>query len=357
MARKTLREPRIDTELAYAYAKTDRLHDMEDFLSMTNVADILEVGEKCFEDELYQAAKLLFQSISNWARLATTLIYLGENQTAVESARKAGNTQVWKQVHQACLEKGEFRLAQICGLNIVVHAEELPALVQLYERRGHFEEVLSLLEAALSLERAHMGIFTELAVLYSKYKPEKMMEHLKLFVSRINIPKVIKATERAHLWPELVFLYIKYDEFDNAALAMIERSADAWEHNQFKDVIVRVANIEIYYKSLTFYLQEQPTLLTDLLTVLIPRIDHSRVVRMFRQIDHVPLIRAYLIAVQHVCYILLLNVSYADSRCSSTSRLSTTRTMTSSSKRRTTRRSATQSTASTTSTTLSWLSG
>lgn len=93
MARKSLREPKIDTELAYAYAKTDRLHDMEEFLGMTNVADVLEVGEKCFEDELYQAAKLLFTSISNWARLATTLIYLGENQAAVESARKAGNTQ------------------------------------------------------------------------------------------------------------------------------------------------------------------------------------------------------------------------------------------------------------------------
>lgn len=110
MARKHLREPQIDTELAYAYAKTDRLHDMEDFLGMTNVADILVVGEKCFEDELYQAAKLLFTSISNWARLATTLIYLGENQAAVESARKAGNTQVWKQVHAACIEKSEFRL-------------------------------------------------------------------------------------------------------------------------------------------------------------------------------------------------------------------------------------------------------
>jgi len=34
---------------------------------------------------------------------------------------------------------------------------------------------------------------------------------------------------------------------DNAALAMIERSADAWEHNQFKDVIIRAANIEMYY--------------------------------------------------------------------------------------------------------------
>jgi clathrin heavy chain len=55
-----------------------------------------------------------------------------------------------------------------------------------------------------------------------------------------------------------------------------------------------------YYKALSFYLQEQPTLLTDLLSVLIPRIDHSRVVRMFRQVDHIPLIRSYLIAVQHV---------------------------------------------------------
>jgi clathrin heavy chain len=311
MARKTLREPKIDTELAYAYAKTDRLHDMEDFLSMTNVADILEVGEKCFEDELYQAAKLLFSSISNWARLATTLIYLGENQAAVESARKAGNTQVWKQVHAACMEKGEFRLAQICGLNIVVHAEELPALLALYERKGHFAEVVGLLEAALSLERAHMGIFTELSILYSKYRPEKLMEHLKLFVARINIPKVIKAAEKAHLWPELVFLYIKYDEFDNAALAMIERSADAWEHGQFKDVVVRVANVEIYYKAVTFYLQEQPTLLTDLLTVLIPRIDHARVVRTFRQIDHVPLIRPYLIAVQHL-NIEAVNDAYND---------------------------------------------
>ena len=89
------------------------------------------------------------------------------------------------------------------------------------------------------------------------------MEHLKLFVSRINIPKVIRAAEKAHLWPELVFLYVKYDEFvrlarqldtsipdrspqDNAALAMIERSADAWDHNQFKEVIVRVANVEMW---------------------------------------------------------------------------------------------------------------
>lgn len=47
--------------------------------------------------------------------------------------------------------------AQICGLNIIVHAEELPAIVQGYERRGHFDEILQLLEAGLSLERAHVS--------------------------------------------------------------------------------------------------------------------------------------------------------------------------------------------------------
>lgn len=93
MARKTLREPKIDTELVVAYAKTDRLSDMEEFLGMTNVADLLTAGEKVFEQSLYEAARLLFSSISNWARLATTLIYLGENQAAVDAARKAGNTQ------------------------------------------------------------------------------------------------------------------------------------------------------------------------------------------------------------------------------------------------------------------------
>lgn len=47
----------------------------------------------------------------------------------------------------------------------------------MYERRGHFEEIINLLEAGLSLERAHMGIFTELSILLSKYKPAKRQCH------------------------------------------------------------------------------------------------------------------------------------------------------------------------------------
>lgn len=42
------------------------------------------------------------------------------------------------------------------------------ALVRLYEHQGYTEELISLLEAGLGLERAHMGMFTELSVIYAK---------------------------------------------------------------------------------------------------------------------------------------------------------------------------------------------
>lgn len=300
MARKKTREPKIDTEYAYCLAKASRLSDMEEFLRMTNVADVLSVGDKCFKDGLYEAARLLFASVSNYARLATTLVYLGDYQAAIEAARKAGNTAVWKQMHAACLNQKEFKLAQIAGLAVVPHAEDLPTLIRAYEVKGYIDELLQLLESSLGLERAHMGVFTQMGVALAKYRPAKLMEHLKLYWSRCNLPQLIKVAAQAHLWRELVFLYVKYDEFDNAALTIMEHCALAWDHDQFKAVLPQVANVEIYYRALTFYLEQHPLLLNDLLTVLAKRIDHPRVVRLFKKRDHdnVPLIRSYLMSVQ-----------------------------------------------------------
>ncbi|CAI6341479.1 unnamed protein product [Periconia digitata] len=298
MARKTTREVPVDTALAFCYARTNQLPELEDFLRATNVADVEASGDKAYEEGLHEAAKIFFTSISNWAKLATTLVHLEDYQAAVECARKANSIKVWRQVNEACVEKKEFRLAQICGLNLIVHAEELADLVKQYEREGYFDELIGLLEAGLGLERAHMGMFTELGIALTKYHPERVMEHLRLFWSRLNIPKMIRACEEGHLWPELIFLYIHYDEFDNAALAMMERAADAWEHQSFKDTIIKASNVEIYYRALNFYLEEQPTLLTDLLQVLTPRIDVNRVVRMFLKSDNIPLIKPFLLSVQ-----------------------------------------------------------
>ncbi|KAK3591520.1 hypothetical protein CHS0354_031628 [Potamilus streckersoni] len=298
MARKKARETFIETELIYAYAKTNRLADLEEFISGPNHANITQVADRCFDDKMYEAAKLLYNNVSNYARLAITLVHLGEYQGAVDGARKANSTKTWKEVCFACVNNEEFRLAQMCGLHIVVHADELEELINYYQDRGYFEELIALLEAALGLERAHMGMFTELAILYSKFKPEKMREHLELFWSRVNIPKVLRAAEQAHLWPELVFLYDKYEEYDNAIITMMNHPSEAWREAQFKDIITKVANIELYYKAIQFYLDYKPLLINDLLMVLTPRLDHTRAVNYFIKVRQIPLVKSYLRAVQ-----------------------------------------------------------
>lgn len=299
MARKKARESYVETELIFALAKTNRLAELEEFINGPNNAHIQQVGDRCYDEKMYDAAKLLYNNVSNFGRLASTLVHLGEYQAAVDGARKANSTRTWKEVCFACVDGNEFRLAQMCGLHIVVHADELEELINYYQDRGYFEELITMLEAALGLERAHMGMFTELAILYSKFKPQKMREHLELFWSRVNIPKVLRAAEQAHLWAELVFLYDKYEEFDNAIITMMNHPTDAWKEGQFKDIITKVANVELYYKATQFYLEFKPLLLNDLLIVLSPRLDHSRAVNFFSKVKQLPLIKPYLRSVQN----------------------------------------------------------
>jgi len=138
----------------------------------------------------------------------------------------------------------------------------------------------------------------QLAILYSKYKPSKMREHLELFWSRVNIPKVLRAAEQAHLWAELVFLFDKYEEYDNAAVTMMSHPTEAWREAHFKEVITKVANIELYYKAIQFYLDYKPMMLNDLLLVLAPRMDHTRSVSFFAKTNNLQLVKPYLRSVQ-----------------------------------------------------------
>lgn len=91
MARKTQREVPIDTALAFCFARTNQLPELEEFLRGTNVADVEASGDKAYEEGYHEAAKIFFTSISNWAKLATTLVHLEDYQAAVECARKANS--------------------------------------------------------------------------------------------------------------------------------------------------------------------------------------------------------------------------------------------------------------------------
>ncbi|KAF5796690.1 putative tetratricopeptide-like helical domain superfamily [Helianthus annuus] len=66
----------------------------------------------------------------------------------------------------------------------------------------------------------------------------------------------------------------------------------------FKDIVVKVANAELYYKAVHFYLQEHPDLINDVLNVLALCVDHTRVVDIMRKARQLPLAKPYIVAVQ-----------------------------------------------------------
>ncbi|XP_022191703.2 clathrin heavy chain [Nilaparvata lugens] len=298
MARKKMSNSYVDDELLYIYAISKKHTEIEEFLSQSNHADLLKLGERCFNSSLFEAAKIFFSKIANFAALASTCVRLNELEEAVSNARKANILKTWKEVCFACIENGHFALAQVCGLNVVTCVDELVDVIDFYNHRGYFNELMSLLESALSLENVNMGIFTELAILYSQFATNKLREHLELFWSRMNIPKVLKAAMKAHLWSDLVFLYDKCEDYDNAISVMIDHPTEAWKGCYFKDMIPKVTNIELYYSAVSFYLEYKPLLLNEILLILAPRIDHSRCINFFSRAGHLKFIQKYLMSVQ-----------------------------------------------------------
>lgn len=282
MARKTLQENVLDTELIYAYAKTNNLTELEKFVNGPNVANIQAIGDRCFDEGLYVAAKIIFTSINNNSKLALCHIHLEEYRDAVTAAGKANNVSTWKAVCFACLRAEEFRLASTCGLEVIKFPDHVDEVVVYYSDLGHFGHLISLFEQGLGLEDAHIGIFTELAILYTKHVPEKVMEHCKVFFSKLNVGKTVRACERARLFPPAVYLYMHDKQYDNAVKVMMER-APAFENELFLDAIVKVRNAEVMYKAVQFYLSTHPMQFTRLMEVMEPHVDHSRVVSQLRR--------------------------------------------------------------------------
>ena len=58
---------------------------------------------------MYEAAKILFNNISNFARLASAQVHLGEYQNAVDSARKANSTRTWKEASEKITPSDRYK--------------------------------------------------------------------------------------------------------------------------------------------------------------------------------------------------------------------------------------------------------
>lgn len=79
---------------------------------------------------------------------------------------------------------------------------------------------------------------------------------------------------------------------------MMAHSPVAFAHDQFLMIMQKVSNMELYYRAVQFYLDEQPLQLNSLLSTITPKVDHARVVQQVRKLGQLPLIMPYMKQVQ-----------------------------------------------------------
>jgi clathrin heavy chain len=134
--------------------------------------------------------------------------------------------------------------------------------------------------------------------MYAKYFPFRLMDHIRTYSGRLHIPKLIRACEQYQMWSEAVQLHLSYDQWDQAIITMIEHSPSAWRHDTFSQNIIKVTNHDLFYRSMIFYLEEEPMLLNDLLKLITAKIDLSRCVTVMKKTGYIALIEPFLRSVQ-----------------------------------------------------------
>lgn len=91
-----------------------------------------QIGDRCFDDGMFDAAKLLYNNVSNFARLAITLVHLKEFQGAVESARKANRYRAQVNCYMITFTIGDKNMAQTYETDVLI---QYPAGVLIETRR------------------------------------------------------------------------------------------------------------------------------------------------------------------------------------------------------------------------------
>ncbi len=76
---------------------------------------------------------------------------------------------------------------------------------------------------------------------------------------------MIRVCKKYQLWKEIVYLHSNYKEFDNAIKVMMEHSPSCYSHETFVNNLLKVSNYDLIYRSITFYLEEEPLKLNELL--------------------------------------------------------------------------------------------
>ncbi|KNH08069.1 clathrin heavy chain protein [Perkinsela sp. CCAP 1560/4] len=271
--------PKLETEILYSLAKIGNLVELRKFIDSSKIADFEAVASRCRGEKLYEAACVLFQHCNDMNALSLTYAEMGNIVRAVESAEKANNVQLWKNLFDVCLDTKDLELANRCASRIISYADEVYSIIERYEENGLHTSIITVLQEVLGSANAHVGVFTELAILYVKYSPEKAFDFVKMHHQRINKHKLNVLCADVCMWELSCLLYQLEEDWDGAAQLMLQEPAFTWEHEMLMNILNKVSADEIIDQAIDFYFTYQPSLVNELLSSIRTHVDMERIQR------------------------------------------------------------------------------
>eukprot|EP00727_Mastigamoeba_balamuthi_P004755 m51a1_g14278 putative clathrin heavy chain 1 (1061) ;mRNA; f:355150-358423 len=299
------RTPEVQTEIAYACVSTGNVSDMELLVAHPSASvDLSLVADRCFDNGFFDGAKYLYTRLSSYERLAITLVRLGELEAAARASREAKSQQARMEVITACLaarREGVVTTEDICThvpCGDLDAAAVLREVTFVYERFGRWDQCISALEAGLNNRAiSNSAIPTELALLYAKYAPAKLMAFIRKAWDRLDMLKVQRACIANMLWPELTLLWMLHRKFDLAIQAMIKRPS-AYSHALLVEAAQSYDAPKVLWRVVEFYFSSHPRDLCAFLTALAGRLQAPRVIELAEKTGTLPMIKGYLLECQ-----------------------------------------------------------
>ncbi|GJW65325.1 clathrin heavy chain 1 [Tanacetum coccineum] len=246
-------------------------------------------GAGIFNENLYEAAKIIYGFISNLAKLAVTLVRLQQFQGAVDAARKANKANSAKTFSLPVLM---LRSDTFLFYDIIGSVSTLLLKLLEWSRFGTCSHGHLVMDAITEKYDAS-SVPTALMPLDICHKPMNMPFLKVVSLLGMDVINLARIEAESGTWIEL----------DKSVPPM---DGQAWERTvsiygseqQFKDTVAKVANVELYCKVVHFYLQEHPGLINDVLNGLTLRVGHTHVVDIKRKAGHLHLVKPYMVSIQ-----------------------------------------------------------
>jgi hypothetical protein len=276
MARKTVKDPRIDTCMAWCYCKMNQCADLKKFLSASNDAQVLLVADLCFEQQLHKAASILIKHCRcecDFSKLANSWVRAKNYSEAVQAASKANCPRAWKDVLEACMVAKVFHLSDTCSFNLLGNDADAELVMSKYRHHGCYNRLFPLMVTATTTGLACGAVATALAAMYADtIHGGKLAELISRFKEHFTQDTVIQDCKIRCGFSKRNMCFI----YKVAADRMMVDPA-YWNHSVFKTHLDEIASPDVCYRGIAFYIALHDDLLDDLLLTVCRHVEYSRV--------------------------------------------------------------------------------